>query len=494
MRLFLGYFVVSVSLFLWWGCAAVFPVKEPGLTPVDPVKKYPPAELQSDFDYLFETLESVHPNLYAYVSRAKMDEARERTKKGLTDSLSVIDFWKTVTPVVARLGDGHTSLWFPYRYWEAFLENGGLRFPFNVRIEDRRLFITGNYSADTTIAVGDEILTINGQPAGAIIDRMQRCVSGERTGFKNVVLRKNFGPFLWALYDMGPEFEIEFNSRLKGERLSATVTGISLEEFNRLRGNDNPQAKVFYSYTSFPDEKIGIIDFRLLADRKQFESFLDTTFSRIREDSIRYLIIDIRKNGGGDSRLGDALFDYITDQPYTQVLRMDIKTSKILKSFLRKRYVKWYFYPLLPLAYLHPQGKAILFSRNGTVTSFEGFLHEPGENPLRFSGETFLLIGPNTFSSANMFAIAFKCYDMGVVIGEESGGLTVAYGDAVSFSLPNTGLRGGVSYKKFVHPCGKEDGHGVIPDYEVKQDVQDTIDGVDTVMEFTKELIRSGEY
>ncbi len=489
------HFIVSVYLFLLWGCAAVFPPQWPASLPVDPGRKYSPAELQADFDYLFETLESVHPNLYAYVSRDEIDEAREQAKTELTDSLSVIDFWKSVAPVVARIGDGHTSLVFPYHFWKAYLENGGSIFPFDVRIKDQRLFITGNYSADSTIAIGDEILSINGQPAGAVIDKMRLYVSGERTGFKNILLQKNFGPFLWALYDYGSTFGIEFDSRLEDVRSFGTVSGISWEEFKRSKGNNSTETKkVFYSYTSFPDEKIGVIDFRAFVDRAQFNNFLENTFTHIRENDIQYLIIDLRKNGGGDSRLGDALFNYITDQPYTQVTRMEIKTSKVLKSFVRKRYVKWYFYPLLPLAIFQPQGRAILFSKNGTITSFEGTPRKPGENPLRFSGQTYLLIGPNTFSSANMFATAFKCYDMGVVIGEESGGLTVAYGDVVSFSLPNTGLRGGVSYKKFTHPCGREDGHGVIPDYEVKQDVQDTIDGIDTAMEFTRELIRNGEY
>ena len=39
-------------------------------------------------------------------------------------------------------------------------------------------------------------------------------------------------------------------------------------------------------------------------------------------------------------------------------------------------------------------------------------------------------------------------------------------------------------------PGSKNDGRGVIPDYEVKQKPEDTAKGVDTVLQFTLNLIK----
>ena len=49
-----------------------------------------------------------------------------------------------------------------------------------------------------------------------------------------------------------------------------------------------------------------------------------------------------------------------------------------------------------------------------------------------------------------------------------------------------------VPSKLIFQACGKSDGRGVIPDYEVSQKPEDTAEGVDTVLQFTLELIKNG--
>jgi C-terminal processing protease CtpA/Prc len=148
-------------------------------------------------------------------------------------------------------------------------------------------------------------------------------------------------------------------------------------------------------------------------------------------------------------------------------------------------------YPLYPLAYFYPPVKPLFFGKIGRIEELEFQLQKPKNNSLFFEGDVYLLIGPNTFSSANILADMIKCYQIGTVIGEETGGLTIAFGDIIPFQLSNTKLNGGCSFKKFYHPCGKSDGHGVIPDIEVKQNAADLKKGIDTVMEFTIEYIKN---
>jgi hypothetical protein len=74
-------------------------------------------------------------------------------------------------------------------------------------------------------------------------------------------------------------------------------------------------------------------------------------------------------------------------------------------------------------------------------------------------------------SSAASFSGAFKLFKMGTVIGEESGGMSVSFGDVISLKLPNTGLLYGCSYKKFYKYGATEDSiHGTLPDYNVKSE------------------------
>ena len=93
---------------------------------------------------------------------------------------------------------------------------------------------------------------------------------------------------------------------------------------------------------------------------------------------------------------------------------------------------------------------------------------EPEEKGFRFDGRLFLLTGPDTFSSAASFAAAVKDYEIGTIIGEETGGLRQCFGDQVRFRLPNSGISFGVSYKRFYAPIPKPDDdiRGVVPDID----------------------------
>jgi C-terminal processing protease CtpA/Prc len=112
---------------------------------------------------------------------------------------------------------------------------------------------------------------------------------------------------------------------------------------------------------------------------------------------------------------------------------------------------------------------------------------------LRFKGRAFVLISQATASAAMDFAAAIKCFNIATLVGQETRDTPVSYGDSLSFDLPNSGLLLYVPHKYFIGACSKPDGHGVIPDYEVKQKPQDSAKGVDTVLEFTLNLIKSSE-
>jgi C-terminal processing protease CtpA/Prc len=100
-----------------------------------------------------------------------------------------------------------------------------------------------------------------------------------------------------------------------------------------------------------------------------------------------------------------------------------------------------------------------------------------------------LLIGGKTYSSATLFTSAFQCFHAGKIIGTETGGLTVCYGDVYTFLLPNTKYNMRVSYKKFFNAGGIDNGRGIIPDYVVGNSFEDDRRGIDRVMEYTVQLI-----
>ncbi len=403
--------------------------------------------------------------------------------------MTKLEFWKLIQPLVTELHDGHTGLGFPYEFRQNYLDNQGKIFPFNVKIHDDHLYVLENLSSDSAIGVNDEILSINGIPAQSILNEMRKYESGERKSFVNLKVERRFKPHLWSIYDFGEKFNLVLRSYNYNVEYSTVVPGITLDEYDKLKETDTSGAPS-YSFYEIPNENIGVIDFRRMVDAREFRSFLKNTFQEIEKKQIGNLILDIRKNGGGNSSLVNDLFKYITRTPYTQATEMWVKISPETKESFKNRYIKWYIYPIYPFLYFVKYAKPLLFGEPGTLIKYYNEPRSRKINEPFFEGDVYLLTGPQTFSSANILADVFKCYGLGTIIGEETGGLTVAFGDIISFRLPYTKLKGYCSFKKFVHPCGKEDGRGVIPDIIITQSPKDLTNNKDTVMEFTVQYIR----
>ena len=450
--------------------------------------RYEPEQLIEDFNYLFNTLESIHPDLYFYTPKDTIDLYREIAVAELTRPMTILEFWKVITPVVVKLKDGHTGLYYPYKARNNYLAGGGTIFPFEVKADSNQLFIRKNYTPDSLIGINSEILGINGIPVVTILQKMRMYLNGERLSFIDLKVNRYFKPFLWTLFGFEGSFRVTFISGTDGKLYNKSYNGITLEEFRSFSKTSDNSVPPF-SFYKIPGEKIGLIDFRHMVNYNGFKKFLDSTFRIILTDSIEDLIIDIRKNGGGNSNLADALLSHFNKKPYTQATRMDVKVSKQSRKQFRKMIFRWYMYPLYPIAYFNSYTRPLLFGEKGKVATYTFDPEQPKTDELFFNGEVYLLTSPMTFSSANILAAVFKCYDMGTMIGEETGGLTIAFGDIIGYHLPNTKLRGGCSYKKFYHPCGKADNHGVIPDIEIKQNPDDTKKGFDSILEFTVEYI-----
>jgi len=474
--------------------------------------KFPPDKLKSDLNFLLRTLEDVHPDLYRYRSRPEIYEMKQRIEKSLTEPLTRLDFYRRVAPLVSAFGDGHTSITYPVEELNEYLGRGGRLFPLETRIvgDSNRLFVAFDYNGE--IPPGSEIVGLNGLSTSKLISELANYVSGEKLSYRLGLVNTNLRALLWFIYG-AEDFKLKYVSP-SGETLEKQINGLTRDELTRRaieiqktradkqrpqQEEPKPEApsrsKIqfpYYNYISRPDLKTAIIDFRSFQDPKTFEAFLQQAFTDLKERGIGKLIIDIRQNGGGNSALGDALLGYLTDKPWRQFSKVELKVSKQIKDYYRD--------PLPVLKRLYPQSyEAVYQSSKDWYRStyveisstpdgqlFTSYPEErrPAENPLRFQGQVYVLIGQRTFSSAVNLAATIKDYKLGTLVGEETGGLATQFGDIYSFWLPNTGLQLGVSHKKFYRPSGRDNGRGVLPDIEVKTTTEDLLKGKDPVMDY----------
>ena len=449
------------------------------VTGIAQIKMLSKSEALNDIDSLQYYIEEIHPNAYAYVSKDKMNESYEEVKKSINDSLTIYELYNYLTFIAAKYGDGHLSIIFPLTKW---FKNDAKVIPFTIDIDitKKTLYVQETVSG-INIPNISEIIEINGISAKKIIDTMLICQSGESIAFRTERVKWFFPQLLYSIYKMNNSFKVLYKH---GEELiEKTLQGISYKEYNKLTyGGGN---SIEYYSADFPPEiETCIIDFREFSELEKFQVFLNTTFKKIEEKGIKNLIIDIRDNSGGNSKLGDELFQYIAKEPFTQYGKTIMKVSRHLK-FLWKDY-------FLPKGYIDSTMlDKVLSIPNGSVinpneklySEEEDSLISLRENPLRFTGTVFLLTSPATFSSAADFAWCFKHYYMGKVIGEETGGWGVCYGDNVYAELPNSRIAINVSCKLFYNIGATDnDTHGVIPDYEIE---------AEKALEYTIKLIKN---
>ncbi len=421
-------------------------------------KYYSKSELVADMDTLYARINEIHPDMFARISREEFEKRFVHAKETMPDSLDAVGFYRIIAPLVSSLQDGHTGVFISdddYRNSILYVLPDCLGITKNGRLIICR--------SDFTESVLDSrfnnefVRSING-------------ISSEE--FINMVLSLKFGPehfrVQWANEDMisfsvalnAPEYRIEYEcgdslrvSVVKGieyNELVQRVTDFNAAKQHKRKEGDNKPVRKRLPFEYRIHEPLNTAIFTLKSfsyGNGALDGFLKDMFSDIKKKHIRDLVIDIRDNGGGDSGVGDEIFQYISRRKFRQFDRMDVKISTPAKR------------------------KEDYYSRydNGTVQSFVIKNKRLRKNRYRFNGDVYLLTDNGTFSSGNSFACAFRYYDMGMIVGEKCGEPVADFGDYISGHLPNTDFYYGVSHKMFLLVGATEDDVNtfVLPDVEV---------------------------
>ncbi|MEL7006346.1 MAG: S41 family peptidase, partial [Bacteroidota bacterium] len=109
-----------------------------------------------------------------------------------------------------------------------------------------------------------------------------------------------------------------------------------------------------------------------------------------------------------------------------------------------------------------------------------------------FKGKLYVLINGNSLSAAAEFASFIKEYREATFIGEEAGGNRVqnTSGIALQIGLPNSNVIAEVPIILWkMNVKIRNEGHGVKPDYWVRNSIEDEMNNKDSVKSFTYELI-----
>jgi hypothetical protein len=455
-------------------------------------KVFSPEQLHKDIDYTLMKFEQIHPNIYRDLPKDSVLSRFEKLKSRIDRPMSRFNFMRIFAPVAFNIiRDGHNYVYPLVEEQKNYIENGGKFFPLPVKIRNRKLYCN---STILTIPYQSEITEINYKSTREVIETVLSNYNPERDDYEEALGSDWFSNSFWQFYGGFKDYSIDYISSIDSSRHSLLLPGRSLKDIDSIRVT-KPMKN--FEFVEVPEIKSGIFRFNTMFSLKELKSFCDSIFLIMKNKQYENLIIDVRRNDGGSSRLVDLFLEYITDKPVSQFDYIETKSSKEQKKeFISGNHqylgwFKWYNYLYYPL-YIRSNDlrKKVMTSKNGSFYKDIYMPSIPQENSLNFKGNLYLLTSHGSFSATNGLAAVFKCYKLGLIIGQETGLPTKCTINSIPFQLPNTKITCTSSDMTIAYACWKDNGHGVIPDYVIDNDIYKN-NWTDKEMDFVKELIRN---
>ncbi|QQE13503.1 hypothetical protein JD969_08615 [Planctomycetota bacterium] len=437
------------------------------------------AMMKEDCDFLVKTIEEVHVKPWAYIGEEEYAQLKDVMYKAVDEAgegMPVDDFFVVCSRYTSGLLNDHLGLLAKKGWWWRI--NNGMIFQMGLSVSDGKVLFW-DYEGDAELPRGLEVVKIGEKDADTFMKELAYWCPREGRREGNLRrLRKTYVMSFWLTKEFAGEDYIPLVLKDKnGEEREYRLPAVNCVGWNMKQskgsGKQNNEGPIhFRVLDEFDGERTGLMVIDGFESKLKFERQTVNAFMKMKAEGVKHLIVDLRKNRGGNSGLGDMVINYLADKPWKVIDRITLRVSE--QSLAQRPHL---------YRYRNHLGKLVRYTCS---TNY------PKKNLMnRFEGEVYVLANEGTASAGMDFCVPIKHYGIGTLIGEETSGALKCYIDNIYFTLPQSGLRGYVAYK-YNEYVGDDVqfGQGVLPDYEVKQSLESDKAGRDDVMEFTLDLIR----
>ena len=331
----------------------------------------------------------------------------------LTDPSSTVEVWRAVGRVLNKLNDAHSqvySIGSMLQYVEAIykVENG-----------------------ITYIEIGGkwlEVININGVKMKNIYANAKEETSYENEYFFNTLFEDRICYSVYLFY-YGVEPKNEYTVKYLNEGEIESVKFQYIESVNT-----TTEQQKFVRYQIDKQENLAVLTLDACKYNETYKNTVNKFFREVKESNITNVAVDLRRNGGGNSLVANEFIKYL-DTPSYQDFGGSIRFG--------------------------------IIHYEGNIKTRKNERHKD----YLYKGSVYVLTSPFTFSSATNFSVLLQDNRLAKVIGEPSGNSPSAYGDVISFQLPNSKLGFQTTYKYFHRPDKTKDAEDEqIPDYFVPEE------------------------
>jgi hypothetical protein len=420
-------------------------------------KLYSVEVLRKDLTQIKNILIQKHPAVYLFTSKDSFAKIFNEQIRKINRPMNLGEYYLIAASLVESVHCGHTWIDLPGKYWN---NESCISFPVELKFTNNKAYVVRFYDNESIVPLGSEIITINKIPIAEIIKSTKGFISsdGKNETWKLERLRYSF-PDLYALqYGIFNSIEIDYFSPgskeintqiLNPVKRSSIWKKAATDVKKTSTGDPNLDLEINHSKNL---SVLKIKSFGYYQEKEKFYSFIDSAFEQINNSGIHSLILDLRDNTGGDPFCTSHLLSYVESKPVP------------------------YFAKVYPYGYEHFAEPIPLATKN------------------TFKGNLFVLINGWSFSSTGHLCSLLKYHKRCTFIGEETGGTFECNDAHAVFNTKETRLNLSVAQMTFtaaVKDISRE--HGILPDYYVEPQIEDIINGKDTIKEYAFKLVEKSK-
>lgn len=493
--------------------------------------------LKKDVDYTYKKLKKLHPHLYWYISKEKLDYKFDSLKTTITEPMTSFAFYKKIAPVVNEVRQGHMMVYpntkrFTKKETKELVKKGTGPFSqFEFQVFNDKLYVVKNNSKDKSIKIGSEVVAIDGKNTESLLKDYKNLFTsdGYNKTYYKYKLGKGFGGFYTnenGLKD-SLQYNFKYNDSIKTVLIKrkandttkvAKADTVKTEIPTPIQKNPvtkqqrkaertkksvfgfNPETGIYNRNLKFIEKDSSVAVMKINGfSIGNYYTFYRESFEKIKKNNAKTLIIDLRNNPGGRLSEIAELYSYLTDTTMVFADKSEVatKTSLLSGDYFKGggaaiQVVKGIFYPV----YIGYTFFKVKKAENGKYyySTSESRLQDKKKDP--FKGKIYVLINGGSFSASCILSSNLQGSKRATFVGEETGGTfngTVA-GRMPMIKLPNSKLNIRVGLM-LVAPHYKTDieGRGVFPDVEIVPTLEDRLKDVDPEMNWVLEDIKKNE-
>jgi hypothetical protein len=383
--------------------------------------------------------------------------------------MTATEFYFHISAMQPYVKDGHNYL-LPSEALQKEYAAHALYFPLNFIEYGGQIYITQNFSDNSNLQTGDEILTINGEKAMDVFNQLvaHQVRDGDDLLYPKYISQTYFRSYYGFLFGFPPVYKLEI-MKAGAKKINVNINALPLAEIKQKRKSvanpryDRTNFDTAISWKIHTAQSYALLQIRTWSNDilrsdygERFKTSIDAFMEALKAAEPQNLLIDLRGNQGGDGGNGIYLLRYLLDKPFIYFYSVKAYNNNMQIKDAAPALTKTNY----PMDYV-------------------------------FKGHVYVLTDGGSFSNSAIFASLIQFYKRGKIVGGETGGNGVVLsGGAGYFEAPNTGVNLLKITNQMITGNGQVNREGSVkPDISIEPGLTDILNNDDVVLKKLVEMI-----